>query len=71
MSCDLNAHNLHLYKSACFTSRNIKFVITVVPLLLDPPFTMEKDLTTRMTSLQGDYLVIFYYLSAFDIWPDI
>jgi len=31
---------------------------------------MKSGLIRRVTSLDGDTLVVVYYLGAFEIWPD-
>jgi hypothetical protein len=44
---------------------------TVIPLLSGLPFCNEKGgLITKVVSLEGDNLVVFYYFIAFETWPD-
>jgi len=43
---------------------------TSVVLLQGHPFCNDSDLLREVAFLDGDNLLVFYYLCSYEIWPD-
>ena len=62
--------NLNHCSIATFSNLSQPMLYSSPPLIRLPLMPRISDLITGVASLEGDSLLVFYYLSAFEIYPD-